>query len=315
MAQRCPFAEWKPLGPQTEPRMTSHDIVCVHTMVGYVTSTDRFFREVNGEGYAGTESHYGIGGKWGPDLGGGLDGKIWQWQDRTFEADANLNGRGRVISVETADNAERPIQPWTAPQLDALVRLISWECSPAAHTQCPESWLCHQVGIPKTIIPDTKQGRRGVGYHKQGCDPYRVAGGELWSTAYGKDCPTQARIDQLAGVVVPRVQTGEELDMGAVEDILAGVERITQAKFDYIRTNDLTPLKAAVAAVPGQVRDLYTGADSSWRNVDAVAALYWLDKALEDPATLDTTGWTEHQKAVVKRVHDKLTALANSSPS
>ena len=34
-----PGAAYKPLGPQTEPRMTGHDVVCLHTMVGYLSST------------------------------------------------------------------------------------------------------------------------------------------------------------------------------------------------------------------------------------------------------------------------------------
>ena len=45
-----PAAVHKPLGPQTEPRMTGHDIVCLHTMAGYLSSTDRYFRAANGAG-------------------------------------------------------------------------------------------------------------------------------------------------------------------------------------------------------------------------------------------------------------------------
>lgn len=233
MPQRCPFAEWRPLGPQTEPSMRGHDIVCAHTMVGYVSSTDPYFRTVNGKGYAGTESHYGIGGRWGPDLGGGLDGKIWQWQDRNHEADANLEGSDHVISIETADNAKEPIEPWTPKQLDALVRLIAWECSHIAHRDCPSSWACRKgttwrgvkVAIPPTLIADTKPGRRGIGYHRQGCPPSKwtagepgwlVPGGEKWSTSTGKDCPKQVRVDQLIKAVIPRVQIallGEEDDV------------------------------------------------------------------------------------------------------
>jgi hypothetical protein len=189
------------LGAQTETLMTGHDIVCLHTMVGYLVSTDKYFRIYNGSGYSGTESHYGVGGKWGPDLGGDLDGAVWQWQDRRYQADANLNGNNRVISIETADNAARPIQPWTPKQLEANARIVAWESSPSSHRNCPSTWNCHKVGIPLKLIPDTQPGRRGVGYHRQGCDPWRVAGGVLWSTAYGKDCPTQARINQIPGII------------------------------------------------------------------------------------------------------------------
>jgi hypothetical protein len=184
--------------------MTGHDIICLHTMVGYLVSTDHYFSVTNGVGYIGTESHYGIGGKWGPDLGGNLDGAIWQWQDRGYTADANLDGKYRVISIETADNAPaRPedIQPWTPKQVASIAKLLAWECSPAAHAACPSTWTCHQSGIPLALIPDTKPGRRGIGYHRQGIDPWRVDGGVYWSKVTGKSCPTNARIAQIPGII------------------------------------------------------------------------------------------------------------------
>lgn len=205
-----PGCKWTPLGAQTQRPMTAHDIACLHTMAGYLISTDRYFRISNGEGFRGTESHWGMGGIWGPDLGGGLDGEVYQWQDMRYSADANLDGWDRVLSMETADNAARPIRPWTKNQCEGLARWLAWVCSPAAHAKCPSSWKCHQVGIPLALIPDTKQGRRGVGYHRQGCDPYRVSGGEAWSKAYGKDCPTQARINQIPGIIARAKQLQAE---------------------------------------------------------------------------------------------------------
>lgn len=183
--------------------MRSHDIVCVHTMVGYLVSTDNYFRIYNGQGYSGTESHYGVGGKWGPDLGGNLDGAVWQWQDRGFQASANYEGNGRVISIETADNAARPIQPWTPAQISALIKLIAWECSPVAHAACPSAWRCRSVGIPPVLIPDTRSDRRGIGYHAQGAADYIA--GERWSTSPTKDCPTAVRVSQLRSTVIPGV--------------------------------------------------------------------------------------------------------------
>lgn len=196
-----PAADYSPLGPQTEPRMTGHDVVCLHTMVGYLSSTDGYFRSGNGAGYVGTESHFGVGGAWGGDATRGLDGKVRQWQPLTHQADANLHGNPTTISIETADNAARPIQPWTPKQLDALAHLLAWLSLPATHADCPASWECHTDGIPLTLIPDTLPHRRGVGYHRQGCPPNIVPGGVAWSTAYGKDCPTQARIDQIPAII------------------------------------------------------------------------------------------------------------------
>lgn len=205
-----PGAKWTPLaGNQTQPRMTSHDIVCLHTMVGYLTSTDGYFRVSNGRGFDGTESHFGIGGPWGPDLGGGLDGMVYQWQDLAYTADANYLGNSRVISIETADNAVRPIAAWSSAQLGAIIDLVRWLCSVEAHAKCPPSWQCNQAGIPCRPVPDSRIGHRGVAWHSQGCEGSAYwRGGQLWSTSYGKDCPTEVRISQLLTTVIPHAARG-----------------------------------------------------------------------------------------------------------
>jgi hypothetical protein len=194
-------ATYRPLGKQGEPAMKTHAIICVHTMVGYLTSTDAMFRK---GGYTGTESHYGIGGKWGGDASKGLDGEIYCWQDDAYSADANLDGWHRVISIETADNAPSRVEDiaeWTPRQCESIARVIAFHCR--AHN------------IPPTLIPDTKPGRRGIAYHRQGClhsdglgshPGWLVAGGEKWSSAKGKGCPGPRRITQLRDVVIPRVQ-------------------------------------------------------------------------------------------------------------
>ncbi len=218
-----PGAAYKPLGPQTEPRMTGHDIVCLHTMVGYLSSTDAYFRTANGAGYQGTESHFGVGGRWGKDGTLGLDGTVWQWQDLAHQADANLDGNPTTISVETADNAARPIQPWTPLQCEAIAQLLAWLCSREAHAECPSSWTCHREGIPLAVIPDTKPGRRGIGYHRQGCDPWRVNGGVKWSGSSGKDCPTEARIAQVPTVIARAIEiTNHQED----DDIMATLDEL-----------------------------------------------------------------------------------------
>ena len=67
MQVQYPSASWRPLGTQSEPRITPR-ILVFHTMVGYLKSTDSLFR---GQGYTGTESHFGVGGPWD---GAALDG-------------------------------------------------------------------------------------------------------------------------------------------------------------------------------------------------------------------------------------------------
>jgi len=224
---------FKPLGPQTEPQMSAHDILCIHTMVGYLTSTDGMFRQ---NGYSGTESHFGIGGIWGSDAGAGYDGDIWQWQDIMHTADANLDGNNVVISCETADNAPKTassIVRWTDAQARSIVSLFAWLCTKEAHAQCPSSWKCHQVGIPPVMIPDTKPGRRGLAYHQQGIDPVRVAGGVQWSSATGKECPGPVRIKQFKTEIVP-----------AIAAAVNGADVIEQADIDKIAAAVVAKLMA-----------------------------------------------------------------------
>lgn len=222
------IARWVPLSTtQTENKMVGHDVICLHTMVGYLLSVDRIWRA---DGYTGLESHFGVGGKWGPDAGG-FDGVVFQWQDLHYQADANLDGNPYVISIETADNGFEPIQPWTPKQIDAIVELCNWLCSVEAHLACPPTWLCHTVGIPKVLIPNTIRSNRGIGYHRQGIvgnyPDHLVVGGVRWSKATGKTCPTDARIEQIKRYIIPRLQA-----MGgpAQEDELAYYTVITGPK-------------------------------------------------------------------------------------
>lgn len=209
MAKRYPGASYQPLGRQTESRMTSHDIICIHTMVGTLSGTDSMFEQ---DGYGGTESHFGTGG----------DGACIQWQDLAYSADANLDGGHRVISIENADIGA-PFPRWTgsnvprfsAPQAERLVDLLAWLCSKEAHAACPPTWKCHKVGIPARFVEDSKPGRRGIAVHRQGIDGNfptdgplrgRVPGGERWSTSTGKACPGDRRILQTASEIIPALQ-------------------------------------------------------------------------------------------------------------
>jgi hypothetical protein len=164
--------------------MARHDIVCYHTMVGSLAGTSAMFHQ---NGYGGTESHFGVGG----------DGTVRQWQDTDFVAEANLNGNYRLISIETADYGEPMfgkwntsgdnVPPWTDAQMRAIAEITA---------RC-----CQAYNIPIELIPDSRPNRRGVGYHRQGCDPVRVSGGELWSSARGKVCPGARRIAQIPRVI------------------------------------------------------------------------------------------------------------------
>jgi hypothetical protein len=199
---RCPHAQWDPLGPQTQPRMGAHDIVCVHTMAATFDGVNTGFHQ---SGFGGLESHFGVRG----------DGFAKQWQDLDFTADSNLDGNWHVISIETADRGESfptwsgsNVPTWTPEQIDKLVDIVAW--------------CCRRFDIPPVLIPNTRPGNRGLAFHRQGIDGNfpaepsifagRMSGGEKWSAALGKVCPGDRRIRQFVEVVIPKVRAEVEGD-------------------------------------------------------------------------------------------------------
>lgn len=171
MQVRYPGASWRPLGAQTEPRITPR-ILVFHTMVGYLRGTDSLFRR---QGYTGTESHFGVGGPWD---GSALDGAVWQWQSIDYQADAQNAGNAYATSIETSDGGE-PLRGWSAKQLNALVGIGVWWCT--------------QTSAPARLVSSTAQS--GIGYHAQ----FRA-----WAPD-GRTCPGRTRIAQLVDIVIPRI--------------------------------------------------------------------------------------------------------------
>lgn len=200
MAVVAPMATWKPFSGKSTRALT-HDIICAHTMVGTLAGSWSWANQ-SGNPYW----HFGLGG----------NGALWQCVDLNYRSAANLDGNWHIIPIETSDTKEgifpawsgSNVPAWTTAQINKLVELIAW--------------LCKKYNIPPVLVPDTKPGRRGLAYHRQGIDPWRVSGGEKWSNATGKVCPGDRRVSQFTNIVVPRVQAllkgqvpvnGEEEDM------------------------------------------------------------------------------------------------------
>jgi hypothetical protein len=115
------------------------------------------------------------------------DGYCEQYVDTAFRAWADVTANDDAIAIETAGgvgtsdqvNAER----WTGPQAARLADLMRW-------AQATD-------GVPFTLLPDSLPGRTGWGPHRLGIDPWRVSGGEVWSSSRGKLCPGDAKVAQI----------------------------------------------------------------------------------------------------------------------
>jgi hypothetical protein len=260
MPTTYPGCRWYPLGAQTENRQTTHNVIILHTMVGYLVSTDNLFRAGNGAGFIGLESHFGVGGRWGPDLGGGYDGAVWQWQDLDYQAQASGEGNGRAISIETADNAPQlpgDIEAWTPAQVDAIVKLVAW--------------LCRKYGIPARLVGDTRPGTSGIAYHAQGTAVTLPAGAERWSPTVGKPCPTARRINQITGVVIPRVQ--QLLDQGEDDMTPEQAAQLTEAAKDAAQAAETADRiwRITLATMAGRQVTAQASLDAQGRALAAVA--------------------------------------------
>jgi hypothetical protein len=167
----CPFAEKRPLGRQTEPKIGTPRVLLFHTMVGFLRGTEIMFKR---DGYGGTESTFGVGGSWDA----GLDGAIWQWQSLDHQADAQFDGNAYATSIETSDGGN-PGRPWSDKQAESLIKLGVWWCTTTKN--------------PAKLVTSTKD--RGVGFHAQ-------------FTAWNRSahaCPGSVRLGQLRSEIIPEI--------------------------------------------------------------------------------------------------------------
>jgi hypothetical protein len=166
------------LGEHGSILMGRYDGVCIHTIVGRAPAH---------------AAHFSVRG----------DGLIYQSRNTKFRSAANLDGNHRIIAIENEDMGPyfgRWPHPDEAPPLTAAqVEANAW-----IHAEM------HRIhGIPLQLMPNSRPTSRGLAYHRQGIDgnfggydyPGRVAGGEEWSLAFGKLCPTDPRIAQRPAVL------------------------------------------------------------------------------------------------------------------
>lgn len=158
-----------PPGPN-DPRIMPR-IIVVHTMAGFIEGAERRFKET------GLEAH----------LGFALDGRVWQWRDTDWQADAQGAGNDYCISFEFED-AGNCILPFSTQQKTNFYRA------------CRE--LMPRYGIPARLVQLTSE--RGFGYHRQfpEWNPNKHA------------CPCDTRQDQLIHELIPGLRSMPSVPKG-----------------------------------------------------------------------------------------------------
>ncbi|TCO32302.1 N-acetylmuramoyl-L-alanine amidase [Kribbella orskensis] len=147
-----------------------------------------------------------------------------QYVDTKYRAPANLEGNPSLISIETQGGVGDDLNnPWPA----TMVKRLAWIIAE-----------CHRIhNIPIQAMPNSRPESNGVGYHRQGVDPYRVAGGELWSTSYGKVCPGQVRINQIPSIItLARTLSEDHMSAADVEALKDYIDAKFQATFSSAGT-------------------------------------------------------------------------------
>jgi hypothetical protein len=153
-------------------------------------------------------------------------GTLRQHRDTDRQSAANLDGNPRWLAIENEDRGTA-YGNWNVNDGHAVPGFTDAQCEGNARWL---AWVHHQHGVPLELVPDTKPGRRGIAYHRQGIDGNyagyayggRVSGGVRFSSATGKVCPGDRRIYQLINIIIPRAR------------VLAGLEEDDMNVWDLV---------------------------------------------------------------------------------
>lgn len=199
---------------------------------------------------SGVEAHFGVA----------MDGRVVQWRDTFYQADAQAGGNDYCISIETEDGG-RPETRWTPVQLDRLVELVGW--------------LSVEHAIPMRLVTSTNE--RGIGYHRQfsSWNPNRHS------------CPGDVRLAQLRNELLPALQGAPDVTEQDLDRIFTRIEEAERRIARYVDhgdaaqagtgnhhvrvREDLTAVAADLARVADRAEQLHAKVDALKQVVDGLA--------------------------------------------
>lgn len=164
------------------------------------------------------------------------------------------------------DTAAVNSEPWSPNQVESAAMIL-------AHLHTTEGTPLQDMGNSLTFS-------RGFAVHRYGIDPWRVSGGEVWSSSRGKLCPGDAKVRQIPAIVAraQAIVNGDEFDMSAQEDLddLVAAVGAGNARGMKIPSEDtilgiVRTLLAKVDALSAKVDGLTGTSGGSAVNVKAIA--------------------------------------------
>ena len=161
----CPFATHRLLAPDALDPLIDPDLAVLHVDAGNASSLYEWWKK-NGV----NECHFFV------QRGGGLE----QYIDTRYQADAQVGGAAKAISIETQGYGSGE---WTPQQLATIKRLLLW-----IHDAHPKVPLSRPTGPHGA----------GVGYHSM----WPSSRDGTWARD-GRTCPGPDRIRQYDTVLVP----------------------------------------------------------------------------------------------------------------
>jgi hypothetical protein len=124
-----------------------------------------------------------------------IDGqhRFWQMIDFDLQCWSSASGNATCPAWESQGGvSDANHEPWTDNQIEAGAIIYAYGME-------TEGW-------PAQLMPNSLAASRGLGYHRLGIDPWRVAGGEVWSSSRGKICPGDVKIAQLPTILARAVE-------------------------------------------------------------------------------------------------------------
>src|SRR5699024_1944045 len=179
---RMPGAVWRPIARNYTRRVTNKNCVILHTTASAAaTSMHGWFNNPSAQ----SSSHFHVD----------FNGRIEQYIDTAYMSWANAAANSRSVTVETQGSGS---ESWTADQIQAIVKIIQW--ARKAHP-----------AIPLRQMNSSSASEKGIGWHQLGVDGNfgsgilrgrnQRGGGQVWSSADGKVCPGDKRIQQTPSII------------------------------------------------------------------------------------------------------------------